>query len=276
MKLSTKMSPRVPVTHERSSTHTIEAPAQETPATETYDVEGGPTGQSSPPMVRLRGATRTFGSGATAVDALNQIDLDIAPGQYVVLTGPSGSGKTTLLNAVGGIETLTSGTATVDGATLGGLESKELTEFRRDHVAFVFQLYNLVPTLTALENVQLIAELTGGGRTRATAALTAVGLAEHIDRFPSELSGGQQQRVAVARALAKESSVLLCDEPTGALDQASGRQILELIDELHERHGRTIILVTHDQSIAHRADRVIQMVDGRIVEDTVQRGVGVS
>jgi putative ABC transport system ATP-binding protein len=225
-------------------------------------------------MVRLRGATRTFGSGETAVNALNQIDLDIAPGQYVVLTGPSGSGKTTLLNAVGGIEALTSGTARVDGATIGGLESRELTEFRRDHVAFVFQLYNLVPTLTALENVQLIAELTGGDRERSVTALTAVGLAEHLDRFPSALSGGQQQRVAVARALVKDTPLLLCDEPTGALDQASGEQILGLIDELHQSHGRTIILVTHDEGIARRADRLIRLVDGRIVRDSDHETVG--
>jgi len=219
------------------------------------------------PMVRLRGATRTFGSGETAVHALNHVDVDIARGQYVVLLGPSGSGKTTLLNAIGGIDTLTSGAAMVDGATIGDLDSRKLTEFRRDHVAFVFQLFNLVPTLTALENVQLIAGLTGGDGKRATAALSAVGLAEQLDRFPSELSGGQQQRVAVARALAKETPLLLCDEPTGALDQASGQQVLGLLDELHEQHGRTIILVTHDESIARRADRVIRMVDGRIVED---------
>lgn len=220
------------------------------------------------PIVRLRKASRTYGEGPTIVRALDEIDLDIARGQYIVLLGPSGSGKTTLLNVVGGIDTLTSGRVEVDGADIGGLDRRELTEFRRGHVAFIFQLYNLVPTLTALENVQLIAELTGGGRAQATGALEAVGLGEHLDRFPSELSGGQQQRVAVARALAKDSAVLLCDEPTGALDQASGRQVLDLLDELHREHGRTVLLVTHDDAIATRADRIIHMVDGRIEHDT--------
>lgn len=237
--------------------------------TSTTEFDENPTSdavQASASMVRLRVATRTYGDGATAVHALNQIDLDITAGQYVVLLGPSGSGKTTLLNAIGGIDTLTSGAVEVDGAPIGGLQGPQLTEFRRAHVAFIFQLYNLVPTLTALENVQLIAELTGGGRDRSAAALTSVGLGEHLDRFPSELSGGQQQRVAVARALAKETPVLLCDEPTGALDQTSGQHVLDLIDELHQ-NGRTIILVTHDESIAARADRVIRMVDGRIADD---------
>lgn len=238
-----------------------------TASAEPRRTERPPPGDGSP-MVRLRAATRTYGSGATAINALDRIDLDIAPGQYVVLLGPSGSGKTTLLNAIGGIDTLTSGTVEVDGAAIGGLERQQLTEFRRDHVAFIFQLYNLVPTLTALENVQLIAELTGGGRDRSAAALIAVGMGEYLDRFPSELSGGQQQRVAVARALAKETPVLLCDEPTGALDQASGGQVLDLLDELHEQHGRTIVLVTHDESIALRADRVIRMVDGAIAADS--------
>jgi putative ABC transport system ATP-binding protein len=238
-----------------------------TSTTEPAHGVDGPHVDDSGPMVRLRGATRTYGEGPTTVHALDRLDLDIESGQYVVLLGPSGSGKTTLLNAIGGIDTLTSGTVEVDGETIGGLEPRELTEFRRTHVAFIFQLYNLVPTLTALENVQLIAELTGGGRDRSVAALTAVGLGDLLDRFPSELSGGQQQRVAVARALAKETPVLLCDEPTGALDQSAGHHILDLLDELHQEHGRTIVLVTHDESIATRADRVIRMIDGRVAED---------
>lgn len=220
-------------------------------------------------IVRLRAATRTYGEGPTAVHALDHVDLDITPGQYVVLLGPSGSGKTTLLNIIGGIDTLTSGSVEVAGSAIAGLDRHQLTDFRRDHVAFVFQLYNLVPTLTALENVQLIGELTGGGRERAETALHAVGLGDHLDRFPSELSGGQQQRVAVARALAKETPVLLCDEPTGALDQASGRQVLDLLGELHRDHGRTIVLVTHDPTIATRADRVIRMLDGGIDADEI-------
>ncbi len=225
-------------------------------------------------IVCLRAATRTYGEGATLVKALDEVDLDIGTGQYVVLLGPSGSGKTTLLNAIGGIDTLTSGTVEVNGTPIGSLGRLALTEFRRVNVAFIFQLYNLVPTLTALENVQLIAELTGGGRQEATEALSAVGLGDHLDRFPSELSGGQQQRVAVARALAKETPVLLCDEPTGALDQVAGHQVLDLLDGLNRDHGRTIILVTHDASIATRADRVITMVDGRIRGDELNGGDG--
>ncbi len=223
-------------------------------------------------IVCLRTATRTYGEGPTLVKALDEVDLDIGAGQYVVLLGPSGSGKTTMLNAIGGIDTLTSGSVEVNGTLIGSLGRQELTEFRRINVAFIFQLYNLVPTLTALENVQLIAELTGGGRPKATEALGAVGLGDLLDRFPSELSGGQQQRVAVARALAKETPVLLCDEPTGALDQVAGHQVLDLLDELNEDHGRTIILVTHDAAIATRADRVITMVDGRVRSDELNGG----
>jgi putative ABC transport system ATP-binding protein len=218
-------------------------------------------------IARLERATRTFGQGETAVDALHNLDLEIAAGEYVVLLGPSGSGKTTLLNVVGGIDSLTSGRVVVDGIDLTGLGRAELTEFRRAHVAFVFQLYNLVPTLTAVENVQLVAELTGGDRRRAAAALASVGLSEHLDRFPSELSGGQQQRVAVARALAKEAPLLLCDEPTGSLDQESGRQVLDLLDTVCDG-GRTVVLVTHDESITDRASRVVRMVDGRVVADS--------
>jgi len=178
------------------------------------------------------------------------------------------SRKTTLLNVIGGIDGATSGSVTVDGQPLDGLDSRQLTTFRRDHVAFIFQFYNLIPTLTAVENVELIGALTGGGRDDAERTLGAVGLGDHLDRFPSALSGGQQQRVAVARALAKNSPLLLCDEPTGSLDQASGNQVLELLDALNHDHGRTLVLVTHDESIAERATRVIRMTDGRIVTDT--------
>ncbi|MDH3683120.1 MAG: ABC transporter ATP-binding protein [Acidimicrobiia bacterium] len=227
-------------------------------------------------IVRLRSATRTYGEGATLVRALDRVDLDIAAGQYVVLLGPSGSGKTTLLNIIGGIDTLTSGTVEVNGSVVEDLDRQQLTEFRRANVAFIFQLYNLVPTLTAVENVQLIAELTGGGRERSVAALAAVGLGDHIERFPSELSGGQQQRVAVARALAKDCPVLLCDEPTGALDQASGQQVLDLLGELNREHSRTVVLVTHDETIAERADRVIHMIDGRVDGDRAGAGAPIA
>ncbi len=221
-------------------------------------------------IVSLRGVSRVYGSGPTEVHALDGVNLDLQAGEFVVLLGPSGSGKTTLLNVIGGIDSPTRGTVTVDQQNLAGLDSGDLTKFRRDHVAFVFQFYNLVPTLTAVENVELIAELTGGGRQESIQALADVGLGDHLDRFPSALSGGQQQRVAIARALAKNSPLFLCDEPTGALDQASGKQILDLLQQLNRVQGRTLILVTHDESIAERASRVIRMVDGQIVSDTQQ------
>lgn len=221
-----------------------------------------------PPLVSLEKVSRVYGEGETEIRALDGVDLQINKGEFVVLLGPSGSGKTTLLNVIGGIDGATSGSVTVDGQPLDGLDARQLTTFRRDHVAFIFQFYNLIPTLTAVENVELIGALTGGGRDDAERTLGAVGLGDHLDRFPSALSGGQQQRVAVARALAKNSPLLLCDEPTGSLDQASGNQVLELLDALNHDHSRTLVLVTHDESIAERATRVIRMTDGRIVTDT--------
>lgn len=238
-------------------------------STTTQTLAGGDSPVDSP-IVSLRGVYRTYGEGETEVRALDNVDLDLATGEFIVLLGPSGSGKTTLLNVIGGIDSATSGTVSIDQQDLDGLKPHRLTEFRRDHVAFIFQFYNLVPTLTALENVQLIAGLTGGGQQESTAALQAVGLGEHLDRFPSALSGGQQQRVAIARALAKNSPLFLCDEPTGALDQESGTQVLDLLQQLNQDQQRTLIIVTHDESIASRASRVIRMLDGQIVSDTQQ------
>lgn len=214
--------------------------------------------------VSLRGVTKVFGSGDAAVHALKGIDLDIGSGQLAVVLGPSGSGKTTLCNIIGGIESATDGTVTVGGEEIGGREPAELSDFRRDHVGFVFQFFNLIPTLTAHENVEAIVELTGrGDRARIDGLLDAVGLADRADSFPAQLSGGQQQRVALARALATEPQILLADEPTGALDLDTGRQILGLLQDLH-RQGRTIIVITHNASVAQIADRVITVVDGRI------------
>jgi putative ABC transport system ATP-binding protein len=215
--------------------------------------------------VRLRGVGKRYGAGDTTVRALDDVDLDIGRGEVVVVLGPSGSGKTTLLNVIGGLDLADAGEVAVDGVGLHGLRADELTRFRRDHVAFVFRFFNLVSTLTAHENVELIAELRGrDAGERADAALRSVGLAEHGDRFPSALSGGQQQRVAVARALAKDTPVLLCDEPTGALDRATGRTIVDLLRSAADDHGRTVVVVTHDTSISEIADRTVTMVDGRI------------
>jgi putative ABC transport system ATP-binding protein len=219
--------------------------------------------------LELRGVGKVYGSGAVAVHALKHVDLVIEPGQFVVMLGPSGSGKTTFLNLVGGIEEPSEGSLRVAGRDLTSLTRTELTRYRREHVGFVFQFFNLVPTLTALENVQLIAELAGEGE-RSIAALADVGLADRLERFPSELSGGEQQRVAIARALVKQPRLLLCDEPTGSLDLDTGRQVLALLHQASRGDGRTVILVTHNSAIARAADRVISMGSGEIVEDVVQ------
>ncbi len=214
----------------------------------------------------LRDVTKVYGTGDAAVHALRGIDLDIGSGELVVVLGPSGSGKTTLVNIIGGIESITEGRVTVAGEDISGRSPADLSGFRRDHVGFVFQFFNLIPTLTARENIEVIVELTGkGDKARVPGLLDAVGLADRADNFPAQLSGGQQQRVALARALATDPDILLADEPTGALDLATGRQILELLQALH-REGRTVIIVTHNASVARIADRVITVVDGRITD----------
>jgi len=217
--------------------------------------------------ISMRGVSRTYGVGDALVRALRPTDLDIADGELVVILGPSGSGKTTLLNLIGGIEQPTSGHLEVAGAHLGELDDKALTTFRRDHVGFVFQFSNLVPTLTARENVELVLELTGGDASKVEALIADVGLADRADHFPGQLSGGQQQRVAIARALAKRPPLLLCDEPTGALDLETGRTILELIDRLHRELDMTVVMVTHNAVIAGMADRVLHMRSGEITSD---------
>jgi putative ABC transport system ATP-binding protein len=210
---------------------------------------------------------KTYGSGEVAVYALRGISLEVPAGQFVVVLGPSGSGKTTLMNLVGGIEPLTSGRIEVVGQDLVGLDDTRLTTFRRDTVGFVFQFFNLVPTLTALENVQLVAELVGKSDPDASATLHLVGLDARADHFPAALSGGEQQRVAIARALVKDPPLLLCDEPTGSLDLEIGRQVLAVLHRLSREGGRTVLLVTHNAAIATIADRVVRMRSGEIVED---------
>ncbi|MBN2177758.1 MAG: ABC transporter ATP-binding protein [Demequinaceae bacterium] len=219
--------------------------------------------------ISLKGLTKTFGQGSAAVEALKGVDLDIEPGELVVILGPSGSGKTTLINIIGGIESASSGEVTVAGENLGGRNPADLSGFRRDHVGFVFQFFNLIPTLTARENVEVIVELTGkGDKAAIPGLLDEVGLSDRGENFPSQLSGGEQQRVSLARALATAPDILLADEPTGALDLATGRQILQLLQRLN-KEGRTIVIVTHNASIAQIANRVVTVVDGRI--DSVKR-----
>ncbi|MFD6160008.1 ABC transporter ATP-binding protein [Nocardia sp. NPDC060256] len=219
----------------------------------------------------LQGVSKTFGSADTAVHALAPFDLTIATGELLVVLGPSGSGKTTLLNIVGGIESPTTGSISIDGRALTGLDAKGMSVLRRESLSFVYQFFNLVPTLTAYENIAVLAELTGGSvRTRVAEVLGEVGLTECADRFPAQLSGGQQQRVAIARALVNRPRLLLCDEPTGALDLDTGRSVLALLQELCHRDDRAVVLVTHNQAIAAIADRVLRMRSGHIVEDVRQ------
>ncbi|MEU7141389.1 ABC transporter ATP-binding protein [Nocardia sp. NPDC046473] len=216
----------------------------------------------------LQGVSKTFGSGDTAVHALARFDLTIAAGELLVVLGPSGSGKTTLLNVVGGIEAPTTGSISVDGRALTGLDAKGMAALRRESLSFVYQFFNLVPTLTAYENIAVLAELTGGAvRFRVERVLAEVGLAECANRFPAELSGGQQQRVAIARALVNRPRLMLCDEPTGALDLDTGRTVLTLLQRLCHRDDRAVVLVTHNQAIAAIADRVLRMRSGDIVDD---------
>ncbi|WP_433623507.1 ABC transporter ATP-binding protein [Nocardia sp. CA-120079] len=219
--------------------------------------------------ITLRGVNKTYGTGEAAVHALTDVDLDVGPGELVAVLGASGSGKTTLLNVIGGIEAPDCGSIVVAGRDISGRSPAALGEFRRDHVGFVFQFFNLIPTLTARENVEVIVELTGrGDRRRVRRLLAAVGLADRADRFPSQLSGGQQQRVSIARALATDPDLLLADEPTGALDVATGQGVLELLQQT-SRAGRGVVMVTHNEAAASIADRVIHMRDGRVVADEV-------
>jgi len=228
--------------------------------------------RSGYPAVALQSCVKRYGAGPTAVFALKDVDLEVWPGQFVVILGPSGSGKTTLLNLIGGIEQPTAGSVTVAGIDIASLDDDSRTSYRRDRVGFVFQFFNLVPTLTALENVKLLAEVTGPeAEVRSRDALARVGLAEVADRFPGEMSGGQQQRVAIARALVKEPPLLLCDEPTGSLDLDTGRQVLAVLRELAREGHHTVVIVTHNSAVAAMADRVVRLQSGTIASDEHNR-----
>lgn len=218
--------------------------------------------------VLLKDVDKVYGSGPSRVDALRGANLEIPGGEFIVILGPSGSGKTTLLNLIGSIDDVTSGRVEVEGYDLGRLDGDERVEFRRSKVGFVFQFFNLIPSLTAGENVELVAGLTArDGADRAREVLDQVGLADRVDHFPSQLSGGEQQRVAIARALVKEPPLLLCDEPTGELDFETGRLILALLRRLNRDNGQTVLLVTHNAAIGDMADRVVRLRSGVIVDD---------
>ncbi|NOX21786.1 MAG: ABC transporter ATP-binding protein [Actinobacteria bacterium] len=218
--------------------------------------------------VRVEDLVKSYGEGETAVQALRGVSFTIPRREFVVILGPSGSGKTTLLNQIGALEPPTSGSLQADGVELGGLDESQRTEYRLRSVGFVFQFFNLVPTLTALENVALIAELTGGDAVdRSMKVLEQVGLGDRVDHFPGQLSGGEQQRVSIARGLVKDPPLLLCDEPTGSLDSDTGVQVLDLLRATTDGGGRSVVVVTHNSTIADMADRVLELRDGHIVRD---------
>ncbi len=215
------------------------------------------------PVFRVSGLTKVYGTGDVRVEALRGIDLELAAGELVVLLGPSGSGKSTLLNILGGLDSATRGRITYHDQDLTAATEQELTEYRRFHVGFVFQFYNLIPSLTARENVSVVTEIARNPM-KPEEALALVGLAERLDHFPAQLSGGEQQRVAIARAISKNPAVLLCDEPTGALDSATGVVVLEALERVNRELGTATIIITHNVDIAGMADRVIHLSNGLI------------
>ena len=210
----------------------------------------------------LRHVSKTYSTGGRTFKALDNVDLDIEEGKLVVILGPSGAGKSTLLNLIGGMDSPSEGTIMAGGTDISRYSENELADYRAANVGFIFQFYNILPTLTVLENVNLVADLSRDALDGAQ-ALKAVGLEEHMDKFPNQLSGGEQQRVSIARAIAKNPTMLLCDEPTGALDSATGVTILNLLKEQTE-HGKTVIIVTHNSLFADVADVVVRLKNGRI------------
>ena len=218
-------------------------------------------------VFRARAISKVYLMGEVEVYALRSVDLDIYRGELLVLLGPSGSGKSTLLNILGGLDVPTSGSVRFGDHDLSAADDAALTRYRREHVGFVFQFYNLIPSLTARENVALVTEIAREPM-RPEDALAMVGLGDRLDHFPAQLSGGEQQRVAIARAIAKRPQVLLCDEPTGALDVETGELVLEVIERVNREVGTTTALITHNVAIAGMADRVIRITSGRIVEET--------
>ena len=215
------------------------------------------------PVFQVRGLTKTYRMGEVDVPALRDVDLELREGELAVMLGPSGSGKSTLLNILGGLDVPTSGHVAYRGTNLTAADDAALTEYRRHHVGFVFQFYNLIPSLTARENVALVTEIADEPM-RPETALEMVDLGHRLDHFPAQLSGGEQQRVAIARAIAKQPAALLCDEPTGALDVQTGIVVLEAIRRVNAELGTTTVLITHNASIAGMADTVVRLADGRI------------
>ena len=214
-------------------------------------------------FVKLKDITKVYHMGEVEIRAADNINFSIKKGEFDVIVGPSGAGKTTVLNILGGMDTATGGTLTVDGKDITAYDSRQLTGYRRDDIGFVFQFYNLIPNLTALENVELALQICKDPLD-AKKVLEDVGLGDRLDNFPAQLSGGEQQRVSIARALAKNPKLLLCDEPTGALDYNTGKAILKLLQNMCRERGMTVIVITHNQALAPMADRLIHIKNGQV------------
>lgn len=216
------------------------------------------------PLISLADVTKRYTIGSEVVTAVDGISIDIPPGEFVVILGPSGSGKTTLLNLLGGLEGIDGGTILVDGQDITGMAEMALTRYRRYKIGFIFQFFNLLPTLTALENVDMAAEMVGSNAYDPHDMLDRVGLGDRIGHYPGQLSGGQQQRVAIARALVKNPTLVLADEPTGSLDKETGIEVLKVMRDLNRQTGQTFVLVTHNSAISTIADRVVRVGSGQV------------
>lgn len=219
-------------------------------------------------FLQIRNLKKSYGSGANRIEVLRGLDFSVEKGEFCVLLGPSGCGKSTLLNVIGGIDTPDSGSIVIQGEKMEDMNEKKLTSYRRKHLGYVFQMYNLIPNLTVKENIEVGAYLSDNP-LEIDPLLKTLGLYEHRDSLPSQLSGGQQQRTAIGRALVKNPDILLCDEPTGALDYNTSKEILKLIEEVNQKYGNTIIMVTHNDAIKDMADRVIKFRDGQIRKNYV-------
>lgn len=216
-------------------------------------------------IVELKNVSKIYNTGEKEFKALDNIDLSINKGEFVVILGPSGAGKSTLLNLIGGMDTPTNGSIKIDGEDISKYNENQLSEYRAENIGFIFQFYNILPTLTVLENVELIKDVVKNGND-SKEAIKAVGLEEHMNKFPNQLSGGEQQRVSIARAIAKNPKLLLCDEPTGALDYKSSREMLILLEKINRLYGTTMLIVTHNDAIQKMANKVLHVKDGCIFE----------